>query len=330
MDKVAILMATYNGEEFIEKQLESIQAQTYSNWELLIRDDGSTDRTLEIIDEFSKQDSRISLLENNEDFHGAYVNFHYLINAVRPNQSFDYFFFCDQDDIWLPHKLEVTLSHFVDNAQPELVYSDFSRIDETDNLLQADYLKTNQLFLSSPWQLFVGPNSFMLGCTQAFNRALLDIIPEIDMKRNRDILYKLPHDKYFAFFALNFGQVHFIAEPLIHYRLHGSNVTRMYSRRKGLKDYYQFFKRGVRERYRIHGVYISQTLFFLSQIQETTLYSDELRRLEEVLEKGGEEAVRFLWHKRVKKRNFRETLLLYAILWNKGYQSHLLFRKNKL
>lgn len=65
-EKIEILMATYNGEKYIKEQINSIINQTYINWRLLIRDDGSKDKTVEIIKEYEKKDDRIKLLEDNK------------------------------------------------------------------------------------------------------------------------------------------------------------------------------------------------------------------------------------------------------------------------
>jgi glycosyltransferase, group 2 family len=65
-ETIEILMATYNGEEYISEQIDSIIDQTYKNWKLLIRDDGSKDRTLEILKEYEKRDERINVLRDNK------------------------------------------------------------------------------------------------------------------------------------------------------------------------------------------------------------------------------------------------------------------------
>lgn len=75
--KVLILMATYNGESYLKEQLDSILTQTYDNWELWIQDDGSQDRTIDIIENYQKVENRIFLLRNQTAYHGAFLNFFY-------------------------------------------------------------------------------------------------------------------------------------------------------------------------------------------------------------------------------------------------------------
>ncbi len=106
---VAIMLAAYNGEKFIAEQIDSILRQSYSNWVLFIRDDGSKDRTLELVDYYCrKYNDKIILVTNQSERHGANANFAALHEYVTENYPFSYFMFCDQDDMWMEDKIEVT------------------------------------------------------------------------------------------------------------------------------------------------------------------------------------------------------------------------------
>ena len=96
-----ILISTYNGEEFIKMQLESIINQSYKNWKISIADDFSNDQTLKIIQEYSNKDKRINYYKNKKKL-GALISFYKLLKKSNS----DYVVFCDQDDIWVPNKLE--------------------------------------------------------------------------------------------------------------------------------------------------------------------------------------------------------------------------------
>lgn len=124
---VDILLATWNGERYLAEQIDSILAQSYSNWRLLIRDDGSSDGTRDIIGRYvSENPERLELIEGGAPGLGACGNFAYLM----AHATSDYVMFCDQDDVWLPHKAERLLEemqrleeqHGTD--QPLLVHSD--------------------------------------------------------------------------------------------------------------------------------------------------------------------------------------------------------------
>lgn len=102
---IAILLSTYNGEKFIKKQIDSLIAQTFSNWKLYIRDDGSTDKTISIIEEICESDNRIFLYKETNI--GVKASFLSLLSRVEA----DYYFFCDQDDFWYDNKIEKTLEY---------------------------------------------------------------------------------------------------------------------------------------------------------------------------------------------------------------------------
>ena len=102
---VDILMATYNGEAFVEEQVRSIMAQSFTNWRLLIHDDGSTDQTIAIIQQLQQEDSRIVLINDNVCNLGVARNFIHLVTYATAR----YCMFCDQDDIWLPNKVETMI-----------------------------------------------------------------------------------------------------------------------------------------------------------------------------------------------------------------------------
>ena len=131
---IAILMATYNGEKYIETQLKSILCQTIRDWVLYIRDDGSTDRTLSVISKFIKKDIRIKLVSDTVEHRGADNSFMWLLNKVNA----DYYMFCDQDDYWLPNKIENTISRMDSiekergESTPIIVHSDVNA-DSTYN-----------------------------------------------------------------------------------------------------------------------------------------------------------------------------------------------------
>ena len=83
MKTVLILMVSYNGEKYIKKQIDSIINQTYSNWKLIIQDDGSSDKTIEIIEKYTLEDNRIQLKKNTTQYHGAFEKLHVLINYAK-------------------------------------------------------------------------------------------------------------------------------------------------------------------------------------------------------------------------------------------------------
>ena len=121
MKNIAILLATYNGGQYLREQLDSLFAQTNQDFRIVIHDDGSTDNTVEIINEYKeKYPERIEVLDGKPKGTPK-ANFMYLLSEVEA----DCYFFCDQDDVWLPTKVEESLKAF-----KNLIYINTNDVDE--------------------------------------------------------------------------------------------------------------------------------------------------------------------------------------------------------
>lgn len=140
-------MAVYNGETYIRQQLESIIHQSYLGWQLYIRDDGSTDGTKAILNEYKKKyNDKIIILDNSEKRLGAKGNFAYLFNHAIVA---DYYLFCDQDDVWQENKLKYLLEIMKrqEDKRPVLVYHNMEVMDKAGCLLCQSFSKYTGLKL---------------------------------------------------------------------------------------------------------------------------------------------------------------------------------------
>ena len=169
MEKVAILMSTYNGEKFISEQIASLEKQTFSNWKLYVRDDGSTDRTIEIVKKYCREDRRIKLIEDNKNLKPT-RSFLALLNMVDA----DYYFFCDQDDYWLKDKLTLMLNRIkeYDNSLPQVVYCNLKCVDS--DLVPQKYNFENLIGKIYGKNRFIGND--MPGCVMLFNKSINQIM----------------------------------------------------------------------------------------------------------------------------------------------------------
>lgn len=218
---VQILLATYNGARFLREQLDSLFSQTYQDFTILVRDDGSTDGTLEIIERYRQQfPEKITLLTDNLKNVGATQNFGILLE----NASADYIFFCDQDDVWLEQKLEISVEKLKtlengDASVPCMVYSDMKAIN-AEGIITAD----------SVWQqLKLHPDYFTLnrlliqniphGCTMGINQAMLNLASPLPPAA-------ILHDHWIALLAAACGKYYAFRQPLLLLRNHSQNVTR--------------------------------------------------------------------------------------------------------
>src|SRR5438045_1441320 len=141
MKLITILLATYNGEKYIQEQLESLLKQTYTNWRLLIRDDNSTDNTPAVLQHYQQlYPDKITIVPNNGVNLGSVTNFNKLLTLA---QDAAYIMFCDQDYQWLPNKIadnyakmcELELQFGKDYSI--MVFTDFLYVDENMKIIES-------------------------------------------------------------------------------------------------------------------------------------------------------------------------------------------------
>lgn len=212
--KVNILMATYNGEKFLEQQIESIQKQTFKEWNLLIRDDGSSDKTCDIIRNFTAKDSRIRFINENEHHNlGVIKSFFMLVNY----EVADFYFFSDQDDVWLPEKLSVSLEAAKHKASdvPLLVYTDLKVVNQELNILQDSMIRAQSHHANTTLLPELTENT-VTGGTMMINHALAE-----KWFTPNDILM---HDWFLALLAASLGEIIYLDLPTQLYRQHDNNV----------------------------------------------------------------------------------------------------------
>jgi len=203
---ISVCMATYNGELFIKRQLDSILSQLSISDEVIISDDSSTDSTLSVIKEYA--DSRIRLFESHK-FASPIRNFEFALNQSKG----DYIFLSDQDDEWYPGKIQRYMETFRSGC--DLVISNCRVVDQSETILHPSFFELNR---SGPgfWHNII-KNSY-LGCCMAISKRLLHICLPFPSG--------IPmHDWWIGLIGELTGTVAFIEEPLMNYRRHGRNAS---------------------------------------------------------------------------------------------------------
>ena len=154
--ETVILLGTYNGEPFLKEQVDFILGQSYSDWILLIHDDGSTDRTVRIIKEYTRRyPGKIVFVDDRIVLGSAVKNFSHLVEIARKDFDFKYLSFSDQDDVWLPEKLEKSIKRMRELEEkygkdiPLLVYTDLKVVNKKLNLTSLSMWKDNKI---NPWR----------------------------------------------------------------------------------------------------------------------------------------------------------------------------------
>ncbi len=211
---VDILMAVYNGGEFLKKQLDSVLAQDYGDIRLIICDDCSDDGSRAALETYKNRfPDRINLVFNDKNI-GVKNNFFKLMKM----SSAEYVMFCDQDDIWDKDKVSRTLSFMKENEYggPLLVHTDLRVIDENDKVTAASFNEMQAIDpLDNGLNVLLVQNT-VTGCTAMINRALADIV-----KRPK---CKTLHDWWLAVTAAAFGRIAYLPEATMGYRRHSRNL----------------------------------------------------------------------------------------------------------
>lgn len=214
---IAILMAAFNAERYIREQIESIIAQSNTDWCLYIRNDGSTDSTQRIIDEYV-DNVRIFQIDKGGENLGCSKNFFRLLEVVESK----YYAFSDADDVWLPENLEYKIEAIkeienINSDKPALVFCDSVVCDKSLNVIEKSYWRSIGLdpkhVLNFDAICVCCPIG---GANSLFNQSLKGNIFPVKSDR-------FMYDFWIAICAINHGIVAPIYKPLIFYRQHGNN-----------------------------------------------------------------------------------------------------------
>lgn len=208
MEKVQVLLSTYQGEQFLEEQMESLLGQTWKNLEILVRDDGSKDSTQKILEHYSEK------YDNIRYYPGKNVGVAKSFFELLKKSDAEFVAFCDQDDVWLENKIEAAVDRLKKEKGPALYCSNKILVDR--NLCPMK--KQNQTQLRPGFGNAV-VECICTGCTAVLNRELADILsarlPE----------HAILHDWWTYLAASYVGSVIFDSHAYILYRQHEQNVV---------------------------------------------------------------------------------------------------------
>lgn len=264
-EKISVVLAVYNGEKYIIEQLESIRKQTVKVDELIVKDDGSKDNTCEIVEEYlqSHHLSQWRLIKNSQN-QGWKKNFVDGLHYV----SGEYIFFCDQDDIWMPQKVEKMISAMKNNKAIELLVSNYEilHMDHSKSYIEQSKHKQGATVYPYPFT-----NKFLHvkypGCVYCLRRSLVEFYETYWME-------VMPHDAFAWHLATVRGSLYVYNEPLIQYRRHAQTVTgrSISNREKRIQDL-EYYKQVI-------ALYNR----YLSDYQDTKFNRAYLKQAEQWLE----------------------------------------------
>ena len=220
-ERIEILMAAYNGAPYIGEQIDSILCQTDTNWHLTLSDDGSTDGTDAIIDEYVCRDpDKVQRVYSGQRFGGAKAHFFWM----TANCDADYIAYCDDDDTWRADKLGKLRKAMRDaegrfgSDTPVLVFSDQTVTDAELNVLSPSLMRYQKQYFERFDYRSILMQNVVTGGAMMINRALARLALQC-----ADASQVIMHDWWMAAVAARFGKIVYIDEPLGAYRQHGGN-----------------------------------------------------------------------------------------------------------
>ena len=223
---IAILMSAYNGATYIREQIDSLLHQTYQDFEVRIRVDGSTDGTTEIVKEYAgKYPEKIKHVDIGGDNLGCGQSFMWLLEHTEA----DYYMYCDQDDVWLPTKVEETLAKMKEHDPtghkdvPCVVFTDAEVVDSEMNTMFDSLWKSNHRHPEDAKDVYryAVYRQAALGCTMMFNNETRRLAIRVKMFPDR----WGQHDRLLIYLCAKLGEVDYLSKSLIKYRQHNANVT---------------------------------------------------------------------------------------------------------
>lgn len=231
MKKVNVLLSSYNGEKYIRELIESVLAQRDVEIVLSIRDDGSTDKTIEIIKSFN--DNRIKLYIGRRNL-GPAKSF---LSLLRHCESADYYAYCDQDDIWYPHKIITAIGELEKSSiKPALFMSTYDVVDKDLNIIEKRNMDFGNPFRIETTLMYRCPS----GCVMVFNDNLRKVLVKTRPKNLR------MHDFWTLLVALGIhADVYTKDIPLLKYRIHGDNTVGL---SQGLIDRIRRFYKSITQK----------------------------------------------------------------------------------
>ena len=260
-NSVAVLLSTYNGSKYLNNLIDSVLSQINVNVTLIIRDDGSTDDTLDIINSYMNKNKNIKLIKGeNVGYAKSFME------LIRISGEYDYYAFCDQDDIWLNNKLAKAIEKIKSNCLdevPALYTSRVISINSKREVISENTFKYNRvLSVNESFQLSAFP-----GCVFVFNNSAKKVISKFNGNFES-------HDWMVYSIISVFGKVLYDDNSYIHYRIHSSNaigkpnklnyykirIKRFFSPSKHTrsiyaKDFYNSYRKQIPQKYE-HDIYL--------------------------------------------------------------------------
>ncbi len=260
-DTIDILLPTYNGEKYLREQLDSILNQTYKNIRLIISDDCSKDSTPKILEEYRNKDERIELYLQKENM-GVVKGIEFLLKKVKNN----YYMLADQDDVWLPIKVEKSIET-LKKQKADLVFGDLEVVDEKLETIYSsfgDFMLLNRKihkYIDSYKVNYL--YNCVTGCTILSKREFIEKILPIPTESKY-----LIHDHWIGLIVALNGKLAYMPEKYIKYRQHGNNQVGTNKISHGFERLEQVRELFINVKLGVFGTYVNNKERFPKELQE--------------------------------------------------------------
>jgi glycosyltransferase len=260
-ETIDVLLATYNGEKYIKEQIDSILNQSYKNIRLIISDDCSKDKTQEILKEYEKKDNRIELHIQEKNL-GVVKNIEFLLKQVKNK----YYMLSDQDDVWLPEKIEKSLETLLKN-NVDLVFGDLEVVDQDLKTMYPSF--GDFMLLNKKIHKYINSNRLnyiyncVTGCTILAKKETIQKILPLPKKSKY-----LIHDHWIGLMTSIYGKVAYMPEKYIKYRQHGNNQVGTDKISHGFKKLDQVRELFINVKLGVFGTYVENNNRFPEDMQK--------------------------------------------------------------
>lgn len=295
VSEVAILLATYNGEQFLKEQLDSIVNQSFQDFVCYIHDDGSTDKTISILQTYAnKYPDKFKIL-NYPGGQGAAGNFLSLMNYAVNNCKEKYYFFSDQDDVWLKNKVELELKKLKQaekNDKPTLIYCDQIIVDEKLKIISKSGMNYSKRSHENDNLKHLAFENNAPGCVIGINRSLLVLANNIYNKSNI-----VMHDWWIMLVAICWGEINYLDKPLMLYRQHGDNT--LGAEKKDLKSKVNKYLNNLGQSLKNKNNHVKKCerqLIELGNIKEPTKFSATIQELSKICKKNKIKKIQYFFN----------------------------------
>lgn len=274
-EQIDVLLATYNGEKYLREQLNSILAQTHKNIKVIISDDGSKDDTLGILREYEQKDDRIKLYVQEKNI-GVVKNIEFLLKKVQS----PYYMLADQDDYWMPEKIEKSLEK-LKQEEADLVFGDLEVVDENLNTLYPSF--NDYMLLTRKIKKYINDYrvnylyNCVTGCTVLAKKETIEKI--LPLPTNSKYLI---HDHWIGLMVALNGKLTYMPEKYIKYRQHGDNQVGTEKISHGFNKLEQVRELFINVKLGVFGTYVENNDRFPENIQELNKEAYEYYKMLEI------------------------------------------------